>query len=473
MEGAIQSEVGAQPTGTSLSSAEEGRRDVALISARIERLPVSGWHAKLLAVAATGHVFDAFDAVAIAFVLPVLAMQWKLSPGEIGIMISMGYLGQLVGALLMGAAAERFGRIAAFKYALLIMGLFSLGSAYAWGFVIFVVLRFLQGIGLGGEVPIAATYLNELSPAKNRGRIIFTLESGFSFGVLLTSVIAVWVIPAYGWKSMFFIGALPIILGLLLPRLVPESPRWLAANGRVREAEKILSDIEGHLPAAKREALPPLSVTIPPVHRRPSFKQLLTDGLAARTVGVWIMAFCTSLTGYGLIAWMPTLYRTEYHLPVDVALRYGMFSNVVGFLATFAGIYLIDYIGRRKTFMIGFFGGAIPMLYLAYAGTAVPAFEVMVCASISMLFITFLLAGLYVYAPEIYPTRIRAIGAGTASGWLRIGSIIGPVVVGALLTGGSINSVFVLFGGAAVVGGAAVALFGLETKGRALDEIAS
>lgn len=360
-----------------------------------------------------------------------------------------------------------------FRAALIIIAVFSFSSAFAWGLTIFLILRFFQGIGLGGEVPVAATYLNELSPAKNRGRIIFTLQSGFSFGVLLTSVIAVWVIPAYGWQSMFFIGTLPIVLAVLLPRLAPESPRWLAMNGQVRKAEEIVTKMESHLSSQARAALPPLDVATPPLRKRPSFKHLFTDGLAPRTVGVWVLAFCTSVTGYGLIVWMPTLYRTEYHMPVDVALRYGMFSNIAGLTAMVAGILLIDYIGRRKTFMLGFLGSALPMLYLAYSGTSIPAFQVMIYASIGLFFITFLLAGLYVYAPEIYPTRIRATGAGAASASLRVGSIIGPVAVGALLTNVSINSVFLLFGGTAILGLLAVAVLGLETKGKALDEIAS
>lgn len=473
MENTIPAEMAEGLAATDSDSAGIDRREAALVSARLERLPFSKWHAKALAVVATGHVFDAFDAITIAFVLPVLVVQWHMTPGEVGLLISAGYFGQLIGALMMGAAAERYGRIPTFRAALVIIAVFSLGSAFAWGFTIFLILRFIQGIGLGGEVPVAATYLNELSPAKNRGRIIFTLQSGFSFGVLLTSIIAVWVIPAFGWQSMFFIGALPIVLAALLPRLAPESPRWLATNGQLRKAQEIVTGMESHLSSQARAALPPLNVATPPLRKRPSFKHLFTDGLAPRTIGVWILAFCTSVTGYGLIVWMPTLYRTEYHMPVDVALRYGMFSNIAGLAAMVAGILLIDYIGRRMTFMLGFLGSALPMLYLTYAGTSLPAFEVMVYASIGLFFITFLLAGLYVYAPEIYPTRIRATGAGAASASLRVGSIIGPVVVGALLTNVSINSVFLLFGGTAVVGLLAVAVLGLETKGKALDEIAS
>jgi putative MFS transporter len=350
---------------------------------------------------------------------------------------------------------------------------FSFGSAFAWGLGIFMVLRFLQGIGLGGEVPVAATYMNELAPAKNRGRIIITLQSCFAMGTLLTGVIAVQVIPRYGWEAMFFIGTLPIILAVVLPWIAPESPRWLAANGQTPAAQRIVENIEQRLPASKRANLPELNVVTPPLQKRPSYAQLFADGLTSRTIGVWIIAFCTSVTGYGLIAWMPTLYRTQYQLALPEALRYGMLSNIWGFGAAFVGILLIDYIGRKATFMLGFFGSAIPMLYLAFVGVSVPVTTVFYCATISLMFITFLLTGLYAYAPEIYPTRIRATGAGAASAWLRMGSIVGPVIVGWLLTAAGVNSVFVLYGGAAVVGGLAMLILGIETKGRALDEIAS
>ncbi|MDE1144724.1 MAG: MFS transporter [Paraburkholderia tropica] len=451
-----------------------GRHEAALISARIERLPFTRWHTRVLGMIGLVHMTDAFDALTIAFVMPVLMGLWHLTPTEAALLVSSGYVGQTIGALLFSAAAERFGRLRVLRWLLVLLALGSVASAYAPGYAVFIALRLFQGIGLGGESPVSATYMNEVCPARIRGRVIFVLQSTFALGNLVAAIAALWLIPAYGWQIMFLVGGLPIVLAAILPRVAPESPRWLAINGRADAARRIVDEMERTAPAARlADASTPEVVAHGTQEQKESFRALFARGFARRTLVVWLMAGCGSLTTYGILVWLPSLYRTVYHLPLEVALRYGMVSMIATLLGTFMGTFAIDWLGRRKTFAIAFLGAALPMCWLALSGTRVPAGQVLVLASMSVAMIAIVQCGIYVYAPEVYPTRIRATGAGAASAITRIASVIGPLVIGTLLTYLRVEAVFGYFALVSLLGAIVIGAFAIETRGRKLDEIAA
>ncbi|CAM2159781.1 MFS transporter [Paraburkholderia tropica] len=451
-----------------------GRHEAALISARIERLPFTRWHTRVLGMIGLVHMTDAFDALTIAFVMPVLMGLWHLTPTEAGLLVSSGYVGQTIGALLFSAAAERFGRLRVLRWLLVLLALGSVASAYAPGYAVFIALRLFQGIGLGGESPVSATYMNEVCPARIRGRVIFVLQSTFALGNLVAAIAALWLIPAYGWQIMFLVGGLPIVLAAILPRVAPESPRWLAINGRADAARRIVDEMERTAPAVRlADASTPEVVAHGTQEQKESFRALFARGFARRTLVVWLMAGCGSLTTYGILVWLPSLYRTVYHLPLEVALRYGMVSMIATLLGTFMGTFAIDWLGRRKTFAIAFLGAALPMCWLALSGTRVPAGQVLVLASMSVAMIAIVQCGIYVYAPEVYPTRIRATGAGAASAITRIASVIGPLVIGTLLTYLRVEAVFGYFALVSLLGAIVIGAFAIETRGRKLDEIAA
>ena len=240
------------------------------IVARIERLPLSRWHLRAVGFIGLASFFDAFDSLTIAFVMPVLAVAWDISPSAVGILISTGYIGQLLGAILLTHCAERFGRLKTLRWSIVILAGLSVACALAGSFVMLLVLRFVQGFGLGAEVPIAATYINELCPARFRGRLVFLLELTFAIGVMVTSLVALWIIPQLGWRWMFAIGGLPLVLALVLGRVLPESPRWLARQQRLQEAERDLVVIELAILAEGKNLPPPARYPPRPVRRGPS-----------------------------------------------------------------------------------------------------------------------------------------------------------------------------------------------------------
>ncbi len=186
----------------------------AALLARIERVQISSWHVRVRLVMGIATFFDAFDILAIAYVLPVLAGLWRLKPQQIGFLISTGFVGQIAGAVLFGWLAERYGRIRSATYCMALFSVMSLLCAASWNLTSLLVFRTIQGIGLGGEVPVAAAYINELSRAKGRGRFFLLYELIFPVGLVGASLLGFWLVPRFGWQTMFVIGGLPAILAV-------------------------------------------------------------------------------------------------------------------------------------------------------------------------------------------------------------------------------------------------------------------
>jgi putative MFS transporter len=439
------------------------------IVARIERLPLSRWQVKTRIIVGVATFFDAFDALAIASVLPVLVPMWKLAPPQIGILISVGFFGQLIGAIFFGWIAEKYGRMTGMIWSIATFAVMSLVCAFAWSYESFLVLRFFQGVGLGGEVPIAAVYISELAKTNVRGRFVMMYELVFPIGIVAASLLGLWVVPTLGWQFMFVIGAIPAVMVLFLRRVLPESPRWLANAGRLKEAEQAIAQIERETEKATGRPLPAPLPPIAVAEKRASWSDLFGPIYLRRTLAVWLIWFTAYLANYGLSTWMPTVYRTVYKLPLDVALRYGLITTAAGLLGAAVAALLIDRIGRRPLFAICFAGGAAALIVLSQIMNP-SAEQVLLLITISYVFINVINLGVYLYTPEIYPTRVRALGVGTATAWLRLASMIGPTTIGFMITDG-LSSIFLAIGALSIITAVVTWLFAVETKAKILEDI--
>jgi putative MFS transporter len=188
-----------------------------------------------------------------------------------------------------------------------------------------------------------------------------------------------------------------------------------------------------------------------------------------RTLVVWVIWFTAYLVNYGLAVWLPTLYRTVYKLPLDTSLRYGLITQAVGLVGTLVCALTIDRVGRRPWFAFAFAGAAAALIALGLHG-ADSAERVLTYVTIAYFFVSTINLGVYLYTPELYPTRARSLAVGTASAWLRLASIIGPTIVG-YMVGSGLGTVFVAFGAVAAVAALVTAMFAVETKGRVLEEV--
>lgn len=441
---------------------------VAQVVARIERLPMTGFHIRTRLIVGTATFFDAMDALAISFVLPVLTPAWMLSPTEIGLMISIGFLGQMVGSLIFGWIGERWGRMASLTWSIVLFSLFSILCALSWNYTSLLVFRTLQGVGLGGEVPVAATYVNEISKARGRGFFVMIYEFAFNVGLFAAAVLGNLVVPNLGWRAMFLIGAIPAILIIFIRRHVPESPRWLASQGRLAEADQIVKMIEAE---AVREGkpLPPMELK-PVTERRSDWRELFSGIYRRRTFTVWVMWVTTYFVTYGLLTWTPTLYSTVFHLPLQQSLRLPMITQLVSVLTGLFAALLIDRVGRRTWFTGAFLLTGIALIVLWLLGAAT-VWQVWLLVTAATLFISTNAGVLYLYSPELYPTRMRALGSSMASIWVRIASAVGPLVTGAILARHSLEMVFLVMGAMPLIGAAVTHLFAEESSNKTLEEI--
>jgi MFS transporter, putative metabolite:H+ symporter len=447
----------------------------AALITRMEQVPTSRWFVRARVIMGSATFFDAFNALSIAFVLPILVPLWHITAPEVGIMIGASYVGQVVGALAFSWAAERYGRVPCAAAATAIYALMSLACAGAWSFSVLLMCRFIQGIGVGGEMPVAATYISELSKARGRGRFFLLYEMIFPIGLMVTGQVGALVVPLLGWQIMFLIGGIPgLVIALMLLRL-PESPRWLIGKGRLAEAEAVVMRLEAasdKAGALTGEALP--AVTLPtqvpvPQRSRGKWSELLSPAYRGRTLVVWVLWACAFLIANSLNNWMPTLYTTVYHLGLPQALRAASMTNVAQVLLVLVCAMVIDRTGR-KYWMMGAFGlGAVLLGVLAFGGTQDVSW-VIVFSTLSYGLIGSIAAVVYLYTPEIYPTRMRAIGTGVATSWLRIASAVGPTLIGFMLAKGGVDSVFLMFAVVAVVGLVAATRM-IETRNLRLEEI--
>ena len=249
------------PKRAKVSEASRSAADAASLLARMEQVPFSRWHMKARLVMGSATFFDAFNALSLAFALPTLIRLWHISPKQSGLLISASYVGQLAGALVFSALAEKVGRIRGTTAAIAIMSIMSFGCALAGNFPALLACRLVQGIGVGGEMPVAATYINELSRAHGRGRFFLLYEMIFPLGLMATGQIGAWLVPAFGWSSIFLLGGIPGLLITFLVARLPESPRWLISKGRISRKRKRLSSKLKPAPTAEfrpRQLPPPL-----------------------------------------------------------------------------------------------------------------------------------------------------------------------------------------------------------------------
>lgn len=467
----------AASTMSSSASAPSSRARAQLLF-RLENVPFCRWHTKARVIMGSATFFDAFDALSLAFVLPVLVGLWHLSPGQVGLLIAAGYLGQVVGALVFGWVGERYGRVPAISTAVGVMSVMSIACAFAGNYEVLFLLRLLQGIGVGGEVPVAATYINELSQAKGRGRFFVLYELIFPLGLLAAAQVGAYVVPRFGWEYLFLVGGIPGVIILMFMMRLPESPRWLVGKGRLHDAEQVIRQVEAATPKrsldTERDAgeierrVQGLTDGIGKQNKA-SWKELFSVVYRPRTLVVWVLWASSYFVANGINNWLPTLYKTVYHLPLQEALRMASLSNVMSVCAVLACALFVDRIGRRRWAIGSFIVCGTLLATLAFLG-AESAWSVMLLGSSAYAVMGTTTVLLYLYTPEIYPTRMRAIGTGLATSWLRAASATAPAVVGFVLTGYGIATVFGMFAAMTVIGLIAARQM-IETANRSLEEI--
>jgi putative MFS transporter len=442
------------------------------IAKRLERLPLSRLHYKLLFVHGFGWLFDAMDVGIITFVLAALAKDWQLHPNQIGLIGSAGLAGMAVGAALSGIVADYWGRKKVFQVTLLIFAVTTLLCASAWNVTSMMVFRFLVGVGLGGELPVVSSLLSEFIPSKQRGRFIVLLESFWAWGWLIAALVAFLVIPAYGWRIAFVIGTIPALYIWVVRRKLPESPRWLESKGRIAEAEAIMKNLESESERLTGTTLPPIETSHESKTEqadRFTFAELWTPQYMQRTIMLWILWFGLVFGYYGIFVWLATLLVKAGYSMVN-SFEYVLIITIAQIPGYFSAAFLVERIGRKPVIVLYLLLSAL-CAYLFGQATDTP--QILLWASLMSFFNLGAWGAVYTYTPELYPTHARATGAGSAAGFGRIGGIFAPYLVGMLLPSIGRGGVLAMNAALLAIAACAVAILGKETKGQKLEEISS
>ncbi len=444
---------------------------------RLDRLPYTRRHNKLLIGSGVGWALDAMDIGLISFIMAALAQEWSLSGGELSLLGSVGFVGMAFGASLGGLLADRIGRRQVFALTLLIYGVATGLSALSTGLVALIAFRFVVGLGLGAELPVASTLVSEFAPRRIRGRVVVALESFWAVGWLAAATIGFFVVPQdNGWRWALALGAIPAAYSLIVRFGLPESVRFLEAKGRHAEAERVVRDFESAAGIASPRHAQAESPVLPVVTT--TRRDLWGDRFRVRTIALWLTWFGINFAYYGAFIWLPTLLF-EGGMTLVKSFEFTLYMTLAQLPGYATAAFLIEKWGRRPT-LVTFLGGSVvgsvafglaPGLAAAVApGDEGTAFAVTLAAGCVLSFFNLGAWGaLYAITPEVYPTAMRATGAGAATAFGRIAAMAAPLVVPWVVSAAGRPLLFGLFGVMFTVAMIA-AWFLPEYTDRALDE---
>src|SRR3984957_2642086 len=421
----------------------------------IDQQPVGGFQLKLLLTCAAVLFLDGFDTQAIGYVAPALAKEWGLTKGALGPVFSAGLFGLMIGALVSGPLADRIGRKNIIIFSTLALGIGALVTAFVQDVNALLAIRFLTGLGLGGAMPNTIAITSEFNPRRRRATMVMIMFCGFSVGAALGGLLAAALIPHFGWRSVFIIGGIaPLLLAPILALRLPESVRFLAltghANQRAPERLGLINPKAVFAPATQFVVHEPHLPGIPVLH-------LFQEGRTLVTPLLWVVFFMSLLDIYFLANWLPTVLNS-LGASVSEAAAIGSMLQVGGVVGSFALGSIIDRFSFRALALVYFIAvfavGAIGELWHN-------AFLIWVAVFASGFCVVGGQIAANALAAAFYPTSVRATGVGWALGIGRVGSIVGPLVGGVLLTmKWSTESVFMAAAAAALC--AALAAFSLS-----------
>jgi len=462
------------------TQATDATRQADEIIARIDRIPFTRFHLHIASVLGVGTFFDAFDSLVFGTALTAIFREMHISLVNIGLLISAAFIGQFIGALAIGGLAERFGRKNAFALAMLLFGLMSFANMLAWNVQSLFIFRLIQGLGLGAEVPIAGALFNEWVRGRTRGKVVIMYENLFIYGIILGPLAGLAFFGAFGqstgWRALFALGGLPVFVAIYALFRLPESARWLADKGHIAAAEKLVSKLESDI-SRRGGVLPPPNVKYRLSVQKTRLGELFSPEYRSRTALCWTHWFTSYFTGGILTGWLPILYIRNGGLPQSRALLLILAGSVMTLAVGYFLAFTIDHIGRKPLFLAGYSlaaFGCLLGLFLIY-GLHITGWPPLLAFGLFMSFSSGLNSdGVYVYTPELYPTRMRAWATATASSMNRLAQFIAPTVVGILLAlSFGIGAILLLMLADLLIGLVVMAWLGIETKQKTLEEIAA
>ena len=433
-----------------------------------------------IALGIVSSVFDYFDYFIVGFLIAVLAPLWHLTFGQTSVMLLSAGVGAIIGSLVWGALADRFGRkrllVAGVALCALSSGAVSLIPDGAW--MLFSFLRFFVGFGVGAAASVAVPLIVEYTPTRNRTIVTSATVIPVSLGVLTASLLAATMLQSIGWRGLAALGFIPLIPAVLIALITPESVRWLVSRGRYAEARKIVARALNVAPEALAHAGGPVANEGARGDSARFADLLARPKLFWLTVIVW---FGASTANYGVFLWGPTIVALLMGVPPQQAAHLFIFVSLTGMLGRTAFSFLPHWIGRRRCGAIMGYGIAISLgaaaLFFDRTLFGYPAFIVLLIPA--ALFFDGGFSNIAPYSAEIFPVQLAARGVGLAQAANGIGKIAGPLCL-ALIAGATnlitpkatidaVTPAFLFLAACGLAIGLAFTLLGVETHGKPLE----
>jgi AAHS family 4-hydroxybenzoate transporter-like MFS transporter len=372
--------------------------------------------------------FDGFDLVVISVALPKISAFLHVGMAGLGLAVGAGQLGPLVGAMVIGTMADRFGRKRMLLISAVIFGVFTVMIATIGSVEQLALYRFLSGVGLGGAIPNALAFGCEYAPSKKRATFTTIMWTGMPLGSVISGLVAAWLLPHYGWQILFWVGGIaPLLITLAVAPFLPESLEFLVRQGTDKSGIKKLvskispklagSDVELYVNDTKREGVP--------------VKHLFTEGRALTTAAIWSLFFLSFYLLWVLIAWTPTLLKKSGASVQQYSVAFAML-HVGSFVTALVIGRLMDRFNLYKVLVVTFLLAFVSVCAFGYLASG-PFIVIAVMAVVTGLFVNGGNTGLLALCTTSYPTSIRGSGVGWAYGLGKVGSMLGPIVGGVLL----------------------------------------
>jgi len=406
-------------------------------------------------------LFDGYDTFNPAYVIHYVVQPWGLVPSQAGLLVSSGLIGFLFGAMGHGMAADHFGRRSTLLAGLWIVNVLTLLTAiFATDFLSFCILRFVTGLGLGILLPLGTTYINELAPQRVSNRFsLWGVTLGWSLGGVVASLVGVFLTPQYGWQVLYYVGALSIPLTLVVHAVLPESPKFLAARGRIEELRTLLSRLRPERRAAYENAS---LRTIEKSQRQNTIAALLAPRYRRVSLTIWSTAFLSLFAIFGLTGWIPTVMIKRGET-FAASFGFGALMQATSFFGGLALAMLADrgFAGTPRLLGAWWAIGGIAVGSLVFINGHGFNLAIVAIAGFCVIGAQHVLNN---FTANSYETGFRASGVGMELGVGRVGAILGPYVIGLLqqATGGP-DAVFWAIGAAAIVAALVIGSLVMQT----------
>jgi AAHS family cis,cis-muconate transporter-like MFS transporter len=375
-----------------------------------------------------GLMVDGMDLMFLSYSLPSLMREFQISKVEAGSLASYTLLGMAVGGLIGGWAADRFGRVRVVVWTIMVFSVGTAGLALTQTYWQFALLRFVAALGLGAEYVVSNTLMSEYVPTKHRTTVLGTLQAGWSFGYVVAALLAGSIIPRYGWRPMFVMALVPVLLALFVRSAVPEPPSWKVATQKTAAAPQ-----------------------------RGQWREVFATPSRRRIFALWTVTACLLQFGYyGVANWLPTFLVSELKLDFTKMTGYLASSYLAAIVGKVVAGYLADTFGRRWVYVFGGIGTAVFLPIVVMLNT--PGNVILLLTLFGFLYgVPYGVNATYM--TESFETSVRATAVGGAYNIGRVGAAIAPALIGFIAARRSIGLGLMVMGGAYLLTGLIPALF--------------